>query len=435
MLGSADGNQQDDRVPRLAPGWEAKAQDLTPEQGFLLSRIDGVTTWSVLRSICGLPPEQVDTALEGWVKDGLLEVEGSRIPTRETSDPRTVVPAPIDVAGQVDPSLALPVEIQEQVLAFETRLEQPYHQILGVRVDADTRTIKRAYFALSKLYHPDRYFRQDTGPFKERLDRVFRKIALAYELMMDPTTREELQRSMQAAPPPEPTPEARPEPAAPSAAEQSARPSAPPPPQKFTKREWLDRMRKRFKIPDEVLAERRFRARDLAEAAKVAKYQSQWNEAASAIRLAIAFDPWTNDYKELFAEIQVEFSQIRAAKLLEEASGAWDARSCKEALALYEEVIAYRPADAPVHDKAAQLALELEDLETAREYAERACELAPETAEYHVTLARILRREGLKERARNVLEEARGMDPQNREILDELKKLRQRPGRSSGGKR
>lgn len=403
--------------------------DLSPEQGFLLSRIDGVTPWGVLRSICGLPPEQVDAALESWLKDGLLEVVGSRVPSAETSGPRTVVPESTADAGSVDASLGIEVALQQQILDFDARLERPYHEILGVSVDADTRSIKRAYFKLSKVYHPDRYFRLDMGDFKERLDRVFKKIALAYELMMDPTTRAELQRSMQSAPPPPP-------PTQPVAESAEVRPGQPtPPPEQFSKREWLARMRNRFKIPDEVLAERRFRARELAEAAKVAKYQSQWNEAASAIRLAIAFDPWSNDYKEIFAEIQVEVSQLRAEKLLEEASGAWDARSRKEALGLFEEVISYRPADANAHDKAAQLALELEDLETAREYSERACDLAPESAAYCLTLARVLRREGLKERAREVLEEARNLDPQSSEILDELKKLRQKPGRTSGGKR
>jgi curved DNA-binding protein CbpA len=430
-LGAADGNQRDDRVPRLAPGWEARVGDLSPEQGFLLSRIDGVTSWGVLRTIAGLPPEQVDAALEGWQKEGLLEVEGSRIPAQENPGPRTVVP---DAASgvELDPSLGLSVEIQQQILEFEPRLEKPFHVILGVRPNDDTRTIKRAYFALSKLYHPDRYFRVDMGPFAERLDRVFKKIALAYELMMDPTTREELQRSMQAAPPRD----AQPAGASAAPAAEVPRPGAPqPPPQNFTKREWLDRMRQRFKIPEELVAERRFRAKELAEAARVAQYQAQWNDAASAIRLAIAFDPWTNDYKELFAEIQVEVNQLRAEQLLEEASGAYDTRSCKEALALFEEVIAYRPADAVVHHKAALLALELENLEVAREYAERAWELNSSQPEFAVALAKVLRLEGLKQRAREILEEARELDPHNREIQDELNRLRHRSGRSSGGKR
>ncbi len=419
-MGGTGEKQRDDQVPRLTPEWEAKVADLSPQQGFLLSRIDGVTNWGELRTIAGLPPEQVDTALERWLKDGLLEVEGSRMPAQPTSAPPTRVAGKAPAADSLDTRLDLSSEFQEEILAFEARLEQPYHEILGVPVDADTRAIKRAYFKLSKLYHPDRYFRQETGEFSERLNRVFKKIALAYELMMDPTTRAELHRSMHADL---------------SRQTSAARPGSSPPPKKFSKHEWMSWMRSRFKIPDEVVAVRRSRARELASVASVARHQSQWNEAASAIRLAIAFDPWSDDYKELFAEIQVEVIKIRAATLLEEASGAWDSRSRKEALALFEEVIAYRPSDASAHEKAAQLASDLDDLETAREYAERACELAPETSAHRVTLARILRLEGLKERARSVLEEACALDPQNCEIKDEFKKLRARSGPSIGGKR
>ena len=38
-----------DRVPQLTPGWEDKTAALSPEEGFLLSRIDGVTPWRLIR--------------------------------------------------------------------------------------------------------------------------------------------------------------------------------------------------------------------------------------------------------------------------------------------------------------------------------------------------------------------------------------------------
>ena len=48
----------------------------TPEEGFLLSRIDGATPWSLLREISGLPAERVDDCLERWLGEGILELEG-----------------------------------------------------------------------------------------------------------------------------------------------------------------------------------------------------------------------------------------------------------------------------------------------------------------------------------------------------------------------
>ena len=413
MQGASEQIEPEDRVPRLAPGWESKGAPLSPAEGFLLSRIDGSTSWHVLRQIAGVDPEEVDRCLERWVDQGLVLIESGCAPTR--------APLGAEAAG-IDPSLALPVEVQEKIQAFEPRLEASYHEILGVARDADERDIKRAYFELSKLFHPDRYFGREIGGFEARLDRIFKKVALAYELLMDPTTRAEVERSLAAMPPPDAAPE-------PGEAQTPASPPRPP-----TRLEMLQRLRRQFRIPDEILAERRFKARQFNDTARVAVHQRKWNEAASCIRLAIAFDPWNDDYKEEFAGIQAEVNQIRAAQLLEEASGAWDARSRSEALRLYEEAMGYRPTDAEIHARAAEVACELEDYERGFEYAERACELAPEVTEHQLLLARSLRGRGLRQKAKKVLEKARELDPSNADVLEELKRLRTRPGRSRGGK-
>jgi len=393
-----------EQVPQLTAGWEDKASALTPEEGFLLSRIDGRTPWGTLRSIAGLPEERVDDCLEAWLRDGLIQLIESR----------KIVAVPVGELA-VDSGLELPVEVQQRALEVERLLDGSYHELLGVNRDSDARSIKRSYFKLSRDFHPDRYFGRDVGPFGDLLDRIFKQVALAYELLMDPITRTELERSMSSAP------------SAPRV--QNGQP------QKFSKREWLARMRQQFKLPEEVLAERRLRARQLAESAQVAEHQCNWKEAGSCIRLAIAFDPWCDAYKQQFAAIQVEVNRLRAEELLREASGAWDSHSLSQALKLYEEVLHYRPADAEATDRAAQLCCELEEFDRAFEFAALACELQPEAAAYHLTRGRILRRNGRRERAVEALMTAQNLDPQDTRIRDELKKARQSPTRARGGKR
>jgi curved DNA-binding protein CbpA len=424
MRGAAKRSIDGEGVPNVVPGWESKATELSPEEGFLLSRIDGVTSWRTLRGISGIPPEAADRHLERWISDGLVVMDrtGSGLggpPRLEIPAARTVIPEAGRTPGAVDPALDIPVELQQRILDFELHLDRPYHEILGVARDADDRSIKRAYFRLSRDFHPDRYFRKQIGGFEPRLDRIFKKVALAYELLRDPATRAELERSYAALPPQPESPAPGPQPA----------------PQKLGKQEWLARMRRQFRIPEELLVERRFKARQFGEAARVALHQRRWNEAASCIRLAIAFDPWADAYKECFAEIQAEVNQLRAVELLEEAGGAWDSRSRDQALALYEEALHYRPSDPDIHDRAARVALELEDTERALEYAERACELAPEVAGYHLTLGCVRRAEGTFRLAQEAFEKARSLDPKDPRAEQELRRIRRRLVRSSGGKR
>jgi len=431
MQSAAEAGDQEQRIPRLAPGWDPSGLSLSPAEGFLLSRIDGRTPWAVLLEIGGLAPEEIEERLKRWTEEGILVLteaveragDGpSPDPAEEAGTPEAVRVA---VEYAIDADLDLAVDLQRRICEFDAALDQPYHALLGVDRDADTRAIKRAYFELSKQFHPDRYFRRNIGDYALRLDRIFKKIVEAYELLSDPATRAEIECSMLHSPPP---PD-------PSAAVADA--SRSPKPRRSARRERLERLRRQFRIPDEVFAERRFKARQFFDAAIVSRHKQRWVEAAASMRLAIAFDPWCDEYRQAFGEVQARVHQVRAAELLEKAKGAWDDRARHDAMQLYEEALHYRPSDPEVNDRAAQLAIEMVELDRAREYAETACEVEPDVARYRVTLARVFRGQGLVEKARGVLKEALRLDPQDSQASEELESLRRRGLRRqrTGGKK
>jgi curved DNA-binding protein CbpA len=380
----------------------------------LLSRIDGHTPWAVLRQIGGLLPEEADLALECWVQAGLVLLDATS-PTAPVG-PSAAPPCAAKAAARpaIDPSLDLDVVLQQEIIAFEARLAQAsYHDILGVGKGSDPREIKRAYFRLSKRFHPDRYFRRSLGDHAARLDRIFKHVALAYELLSDPATRTELERGMEEAPPP-------------AAAAGEAAAEGPPAPAGYrapSRMENLERLRKRFKMPAKVLTERRFRARQFHDSARVAAHGKRWLEAAASARLAIAFDPWTPTYREHFASIQADVHAVRANELLEQASNAG---AVSEALRLLEEAVHYRPADASLHARAAALAIEAGDLQRAQEFGESACELAPEVAAHHLTVCRVYKRLGNAKAAREALARAVKLDPKDPEVFAEQKQLTRR---------
>ncbi len=407
------------RIPRLAPDCDPTRLELTPAEGFLLSRIDGHTPLGLLPQLTGLPPAEIDRCLERWVEKGvvLLESGGSLSrpqPPRAQAGPKDAAPAvAAPAAAEIDPGLEIPPDAQRAILDFEARLGRPYPEILGVPFDADVRAVKRAYFELSKQFHPDRYFRKDIGPFQPRVERVFRKIVEAYELLSDPNTREELLREAR-----ERAEEAA---AAPAPEASGATGTAPGP---SSRRRRRDRPLNPFSPMGRLLAQRKAKAKTFFEAGMAAFGEERWLEAAASVRLAIAYDPGNDLYKERFGEVQTHANEVRFAQVLKEAENAMAFKDRGDALRLYEEALHYRPFDAGVNHTASRLAwLVADDLRNAKEYAARACEAEPENAGYRRTLGQIYKAAGLKANARRELQQALRLDPKDAEARAELKSL------------
>jgi tetratricopeptide (TPR) repeat protein len=60
--------------------------------------------------------------------------------------------------------------------------------ILGVARGGDAKTLKRAYFKLSKDVHPDRFYGKRLGSFQHRLAVVFEAVSRAYAKLTAPDT-------------------------------------------------------------------------------------------------------------------------------------------------------------------------------------------------------------------------------------------------------
>jgi tetratricopeptide (TPR) repeat protein len=396
-------SEREQGIPQLTAGWDAIDASLSPIEGFLLSRIDGHTPWTELRQIGVIPPHDVDECIERWLTEGMVTLSAVREPFR--SRPK------------VDPNLDIAPELQQQILDFEAKLGRSYFELLDVSRDADADEIKRAYFRLSKTFHPDRYFRREIGEFSACLDRIFRKLVEAYELLSDPNTRSEIERSLAA-------------PAPISSISGGGERALIHTPKKLTKRETLERLRRHFKMPESVMAERRASAAEFYKTAMIALRRDRWQEAAQCVRLAIAFDPWNDEFRAEFVEIQVKSHQQRVDELLDESAEGWNESNGGTALKLLEEILVYRPADGDANLKAAELALSTGANDKALEYAQAANDLCPDSVPVLLTLARAMKRSGLREKAISNLKTAARLDPKNSRVKAELNELRRARRRS-----
>lgn len=407
-LGDQRGDE--DSVMRISAGCDPSSLSLSPAEGFLLSRIDGHTSLGVLRRIGALAPVDIERCLERWLKGGVIElVRAAATETAQPAPTPVAAPAPAEAkrpaaAGlpAVDPSLELDVEVQQELLAFAARLRQPYHEILGVPRDADARAIKKAYFTLSKRLHPDRYFRRRLGAFAPLVETCFKKLLEAYELLSDPQTRAEVQARL----------------AAPVAAAGQPR---------LASLDVSRRLRERVGAlagAKRASEERRRKAKGFFEAGMAAFAKERWLEAAGSVRLAIAFDPENEAYREQFADVQRKAHDERARTLVKQAEAALELRDFPHASSLFEEAVHYRPADPELSIRAARLAWQaLGELRRAKELAVHAVELAPDNGSYRRLLGLIYKDAGLAANAKRELEAALRIDPQDAEARAALRGL------------
>ncbi len=427
MLDSEVSEEDLARVPRLASDCDPTALALSPAEGFLLSRIDGQTSWKLLREIGGLSSDEVDLCIEEWLQQGFIDIDGRppRVQRRKGAlddspgKPKVVMIGPIDEA-LIDPGLDINEAMQREILEFEQKLEIDEFAVLGVSISADSREIKRAYFSLSKRFHPDRYFRKKIGDHGSRLHMIFKRISDAYELLSDPASRKEIEARLA----PFQVEEFEPENETAAGSGQKA-PSRP-----ISK---IERLRRRMalRVPESVRVEKAAKGAELFKVALQAQKMGRFNEAASNMRLAVAFDPFNREYKRVLGEVKAKFAVEHIEELLGDAGSILTDRERSEAQRLADEVLLHCPDDAATCDLAARVYLKIEDTERAEEYSSRAIELDPEVGAFHRTAAGVHKLRGNYGHAMFVLKKALELDSSDVEAQKMLDALKIKPRRVS----
>ncbi|AKV02089.1 Tetratricopeptide repeat protein [Labilithrix luteola] len=172
--------------------------------GFLLTRINGRLGSKDLAKETGLPDFSVERALEKLEKLGVIERIDPNAPPPPAPPPPPPPPPPQAVrekrglpefvslsAPKYDPKeleeeCDLPLEQRKRVLDVYYRLEDlDHYTLLGVSPQAEKKAIKRAYFELAALMHPDRYFKKYLGSFKPKMEALFGRITEAHDTLVD----------------------------------------------------------------------------------------------------------------------------------------------------------------------------------------------------------------------------------------------------------
>lgn len=212
-----------------------------------------------------------------------------------------------------------------------------HYALLGVPRTADAKAVKNAYFRLTGLVHPDRYFGKRLGGYKAKMEAIFTRMTTAYETLKSAERRAEYDATLvQAAAA-----------AAASGEHPAVQGRAPVDPRVAAQRQAaLEGLQKHF-------AEGKAKAAQYAEAANRARAAGDVTAAAEAYKRALTFTPNDTALAAAYEEVQraaasrlVE-SHVRKA-LLEEKLGRWDA-----AVESWQRAATASPDDAQVQARLA----------------------------------------------------------------------------------
>ena len=204
------------RVPSLVSGIDVFSLPLSPREGFVLSRVDGVSSVEDISIMVGVKQDELLAILSKlaelkvvklpWVvakakpatpppKAGVQSQPSPKTErARSQPPPADKHPAvqrvlaepftPLYAASELEVAADIDVTIKRRILNVFYGLEgKDYYQLLGLDQSAEKKDIRAAYFELSKLFHPDSLFGKDLGSFKTKMEVVFKRLTEAYEVL------------------------------------------------------------------------------------------------------------------------------------------------------------------------------------------------------------------------------------------------------------
>lgn len=187
------------RVPILATDPMSRYQylPLTPQEAYLLSRIDGILDVDSLLKIAGASRQATAKILYALVSCGIVEwkQDGAQRPVSGRGGFHG-----LNVEVAAEPADRSPGHAELVKNTYRRIDWLSHYELLGIPRDAPPEKIAEAYFERSRLFHPDLRHREDLAKFEKELSAVFERMKTAYEILSEPDKRALYDQSLDAAP-------------------------------------------------------------------------------------------------------------------------------------------------------------------------------------------------------------------------------------------
>ncbi len=182
---------------------------LTPDEAFVLSRSDnGPLTAAGLIAVAAMTESSALQSIYTLWLGGLLDRKDWQPAFAEEAvslmknaklelkvEAKRSVDGSVPVDEQSAQTIVTPAEPEpEKVISVDEYLDRvenaaTYYDVLGVDTKAEIAELKQAYFALARMFHPDR-FHAEGGKTFQRVQKAFTELAQAHETLKNVETRE-----------------------------------------------------------------------------------------------------------------------------------------------------------------------------------------------------------------------------------------------------
>jgi tetratricopeptide (TPR) repeat protein len=386
----------DEAIPRIVTLEGMEHLGLEPEEAFVLSRVNGTSTFKEIGQILSYDTARVWKLLHRAVEAGIVAYGAAR----ETPTPvkRAKTPSILTQLDEEerDPALSrIPRSVRNEIrLRHSAMVSQTHYEVLGVPSGSSPEILKRKYVELVKEFHPDRYFGQDLGHYKPKLDSLFERITLAHDELVDPVRRRVYDSSLNAKKP-------------------GKKPD------------------EKIRQPPKHHIERLVAAKRYFEMGQNEEKQGNHVKAANFYQLAVQYDPNVREHVKAWERTRHHILRRKADDIYSQAEDSLFRGEEAEGLVLMEEAHRLDPLKKECYRELAMLYLKKGKIREAKEKGLRALEFFPNDPKVHGALGLIYKELGEKKSAIREIRIALKLD-ENLESLEKvLAELEGNQGRGS----
>jgi len=335
----------------------------------------------------------------------------------------TVVPGVEDDGIELTPGQRMAINA-----TWEGIEEKTCYEMLLLPRSADPAAIKKAYYKLSKEFHPDKFYRKNLGPYKEKLEVIFNKVNEAYRVLSDVGARAEYDQlvfgtegrdaatqskatqTVDFVPRSERTKEA--------ARQAKAGIRQRGGPKKKVAPKFLQKFQKE-------LAHKIARAKQHLEKGEQALERGQFAEAAAELQMAMTLDPRNTKAKILFKRAQGSSRDQKAEAYFRKAKEVLLAEDVRTAAELMQQAVDCKPTRGKYYNGFGRLINDnTSQQRVALELLRKAVELEPRNVDYTMDLAQAYDELGMKTNAVRAYERVLKVDPKRSAAAKALRKLK-----------